>query len=328
MRLNRIAVALALAAVAGSACSSSDANGTGGTPATISVVAGNAQSAAAGAAAPTPITAQVRDQNGSPVSGAVVTFTASGGAKLRYGQVLSDASGNVSTTITLGSTVGTDSVVATAGGVAAPAIFTIDVHAGPAAALVVVRGSGQLGITGSALPSPLIAQVTDLVGNPVAGATIDWTTSAGTLVGNAQQISAPDGTVSIVLQLPGTAENVSVAATLHGTTSGATFSEVATDGIATTLTVLGGDLQSGTAGTTLPNPFVVRVTDQHNNPVAGATIDWTTTDGVLNGLVSQTTAADGTASIGLQLPATTGTVTITATLHGTATAVTLTAIAN
>ncbi len=73
--------------------------------------------------------------------------------------------------------------------------------------------------------------------------------------------------------------------------------------------------QQGTAGATLANPFVVLVLDQNGDPVAGATVTFTVTDG--EGTLSVTTVAtdeNGRAATTLTLGSQPGTNTVVATV--------------
>lgn len=66
---------------------------------------------------------------------------------------------------------------------------------------------------------------------------------------------------------------------------------------ATTLTIAGGNIQSGTVGEALPSPLVVRVGDQTGRPLGGVTVTWTVTSGGGTvDLASSLTGSDGTAS--------------------------------
>lgn len=74
-----------------------------------------------------------------------------------------------------------------------------------------------------------------------------------------------------------------------------------------TITKAGGDNQTGTAGTTLPNPLVVQINDPSGNPQAGVTVDFAVTSG--SGSVSPASAvtnASGQASTTLTLGAAPG----------------------
>ncbi len=71
----------------------------------------------------------------------------------------------------------------------------------------------------------------------------------------------------------------------------------------------------GSAGATLANPFVVLVVDQNGDPVAGATVTFTVTDG--EGTLSVTTVAtdeNGRAATTLTLGSQPGTNTVVATV--------------
>lgn len=107
--------ALALAAVV-AAC-----NGDGGTePAKATSVAATTpqtQTAAAGTPVAQAPAVRVLDQRGAGMQGVTVTFTASSGGTLGSTSVVTDAAGNASSgTWTLGATVGTQTVTATAAG--------------------------------------------------------------------------------------------------------------------------------------------------------------------------------------------------------------------
>jgi hypothetical protein len=85
---------------------------------------------------------------------------------------------------------------------------------------------------------------------------------------------------------------------------------------ATAIAAAGGDGQSAPAGSTLPNPLVVLVTDASGNPVEGVTVSWADQGG---GSVSATTArtgADGRASVQRTLGTTVGQQTTTASVSG------------
>ena len=94
-------------------------------PATqIAATSGNSQSGLVGAALPTALVATVKDASGYAVYGVTVTFAVTaGGGTLSATSVMTDASGNASTTLTLGTAAGANTVTATAAGLT-PAVFT------------------------------------------------------------------------------------------------------------------------------------------------------------------------------------------------------------
>jgi adhesin/invasin len=194
-------------------------------PTSMAIVSGNGQTATVASAVGAPMVVQIKDQNGNPLSGVHVSFNANGGATVSNVLTTTDASGNASTSMVLGTVSGLDTVTVVADSVVNPLYFTVTANPGPAAALVLVSGGNQTASAGTALTNGLVVQVTDQYGNPVPGATIDWTASAGTVTTTAQSTSAPNGTFGAVLQLPANAGTVTVTATIDGTSITAVFTE-------------------------------------------------------------------------------------------------------
>ena len=85
---------------------------------TIAKVSGDNQTAAAGALLPNPLVVQVKNSSNVAIPGISVSFTiAAGGGILTTTSAITDASGNASTTLRLGSTAGVNSVAAAASGI-------------------------------------------------------------------------------------------------------------------------------------------------------------------------------------------------------------------
>lgn len=183
----------------------------------VAVLSGNNQTGTVAAGVAAPLVIQVKDQNGDPMTGVMVTFTTTGSATLGSTTATTDATGKASTTVTFGNTSGTVTVVATANGVSTPATFSLTANPDVAASLLVVSGNNQSAAVGTSLTTALVAKAVDQFGNPVAGVTIDWTTTGGQLAGSAQSVTDASGTVSTGLQLPSTPGVVLVTGTVHGT---------------------------------------------------------------------------------------------------------------
>lgn len=95
-----------------------------GSPATIALAAGDAQTGQIGDALPLPVVVKVTDQHGNAVPGATVTFGAAvGNGSATPPSPSTDASGVASSTWTLGSTIGAQRLQATAEGLA-PVTFS------------------------------------------------------------------------------------------------------------------------------------------------------------------------------------------------------------
>jgi adhesin/invasin len=102
-----------------------------------------------------------------------------------------DANGAASVTWTLGDTATINTVVAAITG-ASVTLNKVGV-AGPAASITKVTPDSSAVVAGASLP--ITARVVDQYGNAVKGATVSWTTSAGTLSA-ASTVSASSGNAS------------------------------------------------------------------------------------------------------------------------------------
>ena len=82
---------------------------------TVVEVSGDDQSSQVSTALDAPFVVEVRDQNGDALSGVTVAFAVTaGGGTLSASSVTTDSSGQAESTLTLGSTVGTNTVTANA----------------------------------------------------------------------------------------------------------------------------------------------------------------------------------------------------------------------
>lgn len=152
-----------------------------GPAATLGAASGSGQSAVAGTGFAAPVGLQVTDEFGNPVSGAEVTFTSPAtGASSTFNPnpAISDANGNVQTTVTANTIAGTYEVAATVAGIPDPMVFELTNLAGPAAAVGNLSGSGQGATTGTSFATPLALQVQDQYGNAVAGTAITFAAPA------------------------------------------------------------------------------------------------------------------------------------------------------
>lgn len=191
-----------------------------------------------------------------------------------------------------------------------------------ASAIGVVSGNAQVGVVGTGLTVPFAVHVTDQNGAAMSGVTVNFTaTGGGTLMTASAMTDANGQATDSLTQLGTVAGADTVTASVSGVTPSAIFSITANPGTPAAVIVVSGNDQSAATGTTLAAPLVVKVTDAFGNAVPNATIDWTTSAGVLTGASSElSTDITGSVQDVLVLPALTGAVTVTATIHGTATA--------
>ena len=81
-------------------------------------ISGNAQTGTVGKELDNPFVAEVQDQNGDGLSGITVSFAVTiGGGTVSATSVTTNSNGQASTTLTLGSTAGSNRVVASASGI-------------------------------------------------------------------------------------------------------------------------------------------------------------------------------------------------------------------
>jgi hypothetical protein len=155
------------------------ATGRAGPPANVVKVAGDNQTGTVATALTDSLAVRVTDQYGNPVSGVTVTWTVtSGGGSVSPTTSVTGSDGLARTRWTLGTIAGANTVQATVAGLA-PASFLATGRAGPPATITKLRGDAQSGNTGSALADSLVVRVTDSFGNPVSGAIVTWTVTAG-----------------------------------------------------------------------------------------------------------------------------------------------------
>ena len=192
---------------------------------------------------------------------------------------------------------------------------------GEPATLAIVDGDGQTGPIGGQLAEPLIVRVTDTRGRPVAGATVAFSPTAGSLAPETATTDA-DGLALTQWSLGGATGNQQVNASVPGSTPllSVLFNATASAGAARGLIIVSGNGQSGTAGGTLPLPLVVRLLDGSGNPIAGGAVSWVI--GAGGGSVdpaASTTAPDGTTSAVWTLGPGLGSNTVTAVVSGVGT---------
>ena len=196
------------------------------TPTTMTAASGSGQSGVVATSLGTPVVVHVADQNGAALSAVPVSFGGTGGIKVSPTVVMTDASGNASATVTLGTTTGADTVSAFVANLQDGVEFLFTANPGPPISLVIVGGNNQISRAGTLLINALLVEVEDQYGNPVPGATMDWMATAGTLT-PAVLTSGINGILSTAFTVPITPSTATVTGTLHGTSLTAVFTETA-----------------------------------------------------------------------------------------------------
>lgn len=177
------------------ACSS-DSPAAAPLPATMALLAGDAQTAVVGTTV-SPVSVVVKNGDGTPVVNDLVRWTVvSGGGTLSADSTYTDANGVANVTWTLGTVSGTDSLEAKLNGTSLSVVVTAVANPDAAVALVKVSGDGQVAADGTPAPQPLVVKAVDQYGNGVSGVTITWTAGASAQLTATSSVTGADGTAS------------------------------------------------------------------------------------------------------------------------------------
>lgn len=312
----------------------------GGVTATFSASSSPSQPAALGATSPTQgsgtagalaspaPSVRVTDAQGRAVAGVPVSFTVTGGGgSVAPATVASDVNGDATAALwTLGSQVGTNTLIASASGPAgtlsgSPVRFTVSATAGLGTRLAVLRQPSPAATSGVTLGQTPMVQVEDASGNAVSDAGIVVT---ATLVGSPpgaslSSASATTGSAGSAvfsgLTLTGPAGDYALLFTSSPALAGATSSSIALSGggSGTGITMLIQPSASTANGASFPIQPVALVRDQRGFPVSGVSVSAAIAsgNGALNGQLTVTSNFFGIATFsGLSLSGTVGSYTL------------------
>ncbi len=272
---------------------------------TITVVAGNTQSAAAGDPYAVPLMVSVQDGLGNPVPGAQVTFTPpAAGASVTFSgnpAVTSDANGLAASPIaTANSQPGVFQVSATTPGAAGQATFNLQTLSATANRMQFAQQPADT-TAGSAITPAVAVQLVDRFGNLVAqaGVSIQLLLSSTTVVsgsitgGTAQTAASGLATFpSLTVAQAGAYQLLALATGFESSVSGSFH---VTGGAPATIAPAGGTPQSTTVLTTFGETFVALVTDALGNPIPGIAVTFTApTTGASGTFASKSTTVTAT----------------------------------
>ena len=289
------------------------------TPHSLTKVSGDSQEGLAGEQLATPFVVSVRDEDGSAIAGAVVSFSVTGGGTLSSTTATTDANGRARSTLTLGSEPGTNTVSATVEGLGTVTFTATTVEQTPHS-LTKVSGDGQEGLAGVALAAPFVVSVLDEDDEAIAGVTVTFSVTAGEgILSSTTATTDANGqaTTTLTLTLGSELGTNTVSATVEGLEPETFTATSVGQAIPDSLAKVSGDGQEGTVGAVLDEPFVVSVLDEDGAAIAGAVVSFSVTAG--GGTLSATTAttdANGQARSRLTLGSDAGTNTVSATVEG------------
>lgn len=175
------------------------------------------------------------------------------------------------------------------GGNTGTASVDVTLDTAPQPKIVLVSGSNQTGIISQDLPAPLVVQVQDGSGGPVAGKNVvfrvtenDGVLHAGGQSGNGVIVvtdASGMASASFTLGTRVGAGNHKVQATAVGFAGEALFVESALPGSPALIVLDNGNNQEGMVTQALPWPFVVVVVDEGNNRLEGIPVTFRVLEG-------------------------------------------------
>ncbi len=299
----RSCIAAVLVLVAGISCT--EVTGPEDSAASLTVVAGDNQAGRVSSQLDDPIVVRVTDRGGKGVRGAALLFRADSGSGATDPLVATtDSTGVASVRWRLGATLGemrltvsfADLNPATVTATAVPDRISI------------VSGDLQAARVTGTLAQPLVVRVTDFLGRTVPGVSVAFTPDGGDgTVAPALIATDAQGLARTNWTLGASAGAMRLVASVS-TASPVEFSAVASQDV---LTLASGGDQGARAGTLLPRPVQVRVTDQNGQAIPNVIV--TFEPGTGSGSVSPVSAqsnAQGLASTNWTLGATAGSQTL------------------
>lgn len=285
-------------------------------PTTLTATTPTQASGIAGAIASPAPSVRVTDALGRPVAGVPVNFAVTGGGgSVAPPTVASDINGNATAALwTLGSQIGTNTLVATASGAGglltgSPIRFTITAAAGAGSRLTLVQEPASSAVSGVPLSQVPRVQVEDANGNPVGDAGIVVTATlvgspAGASLSSASATTTTAGTAVFTgLTLSGPAGNYALLFTSSPSLTGATSADIALSAaLASRLSLTVQPSAVVASGQLFPRQPVLQLVDAAGSPVAQAGIACTVAlasgSPALGGTLTVVTDASGSAGYG------------------------------
>jgi adhesin/invasin len=280
------------------------ASGGVGPPTNLVPFAGNNQTGTAGGLIPTAPSVRVTDANGNVIPGFAVTFApGSGSGTVTGGSTVTDATGLARpTSWRLGTTPGTQTLVATASGLSgSPFTFNATALAPVPSTIAGFAGNNQNARPGNAVFTPPSVIVKDPAGIPVPGATVTFTVTAGggSVTGGTATTNA-DGIAAVGSWTLGPALGPnSLSASVAGVSTPVIFNATGAIPPATKILINDGNNQQVFAGQTVGTPPSVKVTDDAGIPAANVIITFAigSGGGTITGPTA-TTNSSGIATVG------------------------------
>ena len=198
---------------------------------TLEKVSGDSQSAVTNHYLTDPLIVKVLDQDSAALSGVEVSFSVSpNDGVLRPTSATTDADGQASTALQLGSTAGTYTVTASAAGITQRVTFTATATEPPrSTTLRKISGDYQEKEAYQHLPNPLVVKVLDQYGAALPDATVSFSVNPSVgVLSPASATTDADGQASTILRFGKTTGTYTVTVAAAGVTQSVTFTATAT----------------------------------------------------------------------------------------------------
>lgn len=274
------------------------ASGDVGSPSRLVADEGDGQTDVVGAQLGTPLRVKVKDAVGNGVPNIAVAFqVTAGGGRLGSSSgttatVTTDGDGLAGTTLALGNTPGTNTVVATTAAVSGATVnFSETATVGHVAQLVITDGNGQAATVSTILGTALEVTARDSLGNATPGVSVTFAVTSGgaTLVSTSGPTNAlGKATATVKLGTTAGAATITASAANLSTVS---FAETGTAGAAVRLVSVSGGNVSTAAGSAIT--LIGQVQDTYGNGVPGTHVSFAVTSG--GGSISPTSSTSDTA---------------------------------
>ena len=274
----------------------------------------------------------VKDQYGNVISGAVVNFavpTPGASGTLSTVTATTDVNGLASVNVTANTVAGRFNATGTLN--ALNAQYNLTNLAG-AATQVTVSGSGQTAVVNTGFTNPLQATVTDTYGNPISGATVNFTvpaTGAGGTVAAATATTNANGVATTTVTANGTVGTYAATGVVTGLTNTSyNLTNVANPAsIPATIAVINNTSnQSTTINTSFTSSLQVLVSNNTGAPLANIPVTFTLPSaiGTSASMLTVFTDGSGIATLPVSALGTAGTFNPIATVNSLTTQFTLT----
>ncbi len=272
-------------------------------PTMITAVSGNGQSATVNTTVTTTPSFLVKDQVGNPVAdGTVVTiFVASGGGAVTGGSTTTINGVAALGSWTLGTTAGANALSVTCGNLTVANVVTATALADiPTKIVVTSNTNGQQVTVASFVPNAPSVTVKDQFNNPVAnGTAVTFAITAGNGTIHGANATTTSGVATLTSWQLGSVSGLNTLSISCGAVNSATITATGVADVASTITFVAGNNQTGKVNTNLPVSPTVQVQDQFGNFIANnsATVVFAIVMG--NGTISGSPSANASTTNGV-----------------------------